>query len=305
MGFIPTLLGLGGNGANFQAQQANIQSPTTVQQANDAYALAQQQAQQQAQFAQQTGAVNGLGNQQNVYNQLQQVAQGQGPNPAQAELAQATGQNIASQAALAAGQRGAGANAGLIARQVGQQGGALQQQAAGQAATLQAQQSLGALNQLGGIAGQQVGQQQNALATANQAAQGLQGNVLQGISNQNNANVQMQGNVNSANAGVAQQNAKKQGDILSSLAGAAGTVLGLASGGAVPNGPKSHVTHYLNNYKDGGKVSGKPAVKGDSPKNDTVPAMLSPGEIVVPRTAAKDPKKAAAFARQVAMRGKK
>lgn len=40
-------------------------------------------------------------------------------------------------------------------------------------------------------------------------------------------------------------------------------------------------------FKTGGKVPGIPKVTGDSPKNDTVPAMLSPGEIVVPRTMAK------------------
>lgn len=35
--------------------------------------------------------------------------------------------------------------------------------------------------------------------------------------------------------------------------------------------------------KAGGKVPGKAAVSGDSYKNDTVPAMVSPGEIVLPR----------------------
>lgn len=41
------------------------------------------------------------------------------------------------------------------------------------------------------------------------------------------------------------------------------------------------------NMKDGGHVEGKAKVKGDSPKNDTVHAMLSPGEIVIPRSIAK------------------
>lgn len=46
----------------------------------------------------------------------------------------------------------------------------------------------------------------------------------------------------------------------------------------------------------GGKVPGKPKVKGDSPSNDTVHAKLSPGEIVVPRTvAAKSPEAIMAF----------
>jgi hypothetical protein len=55
----------------------------------------------------------------------------------------------------------------------------------------------------------------------------------------------------------------------------------------------------------GAKVPGTAKVDGDSEKNDTVPALLSPGEIVVPRSAAKDPEKAAAFAKSVAMRSKK
>ncbi len=55
-------------------------------------------------------------------------------------------------------------------------------------------------------------------------------------------------------------------------------------------------------FSKGGTVPGKPRVFGDSERNDTVPAMLSPGEIVVPRTKAHDPRAAAEFARQVAMR---
>lgn len=46
---------------------------------------------------------------------------------------------------------------------------------------------------------------------------------------------------------------------------------------------------------NGGKVSGKAKVKGDSVVNDTVPAMLSPGEIVIPRTATETPEDAHAF----------
>lgn len=52
----------------------------------------------------------------------------------------------------------------------------------------------------------------------------------------------------------------------------------------------------------GGKIGGKAAVKGDSYKNDNVPALLSPGEVVLPRhvTQAKDaPSKAAEFMRSI------
>ncbi|MDE2104855.1 MAG: hypothetical protein KGL39_46895, partial [Patescibacteria group bacterium] len=44
------------------------------------------------------------------------------------------------------------------------------------------------------------------------------------------------------------------------------------------------------NFKSGGPVPGIPQVQGNSPKNDTVPAMLSPGEVVLPRTVVQNPK---------------
>lgn len=42
-------------------------------------------------------------------------------------------------------------------------------------------------------------------------------------------------------------------------------------------------------YSHGGEIPGKAKVAGDSPENDTVPIMASPGEIVIPRTFAHDP----------------
>jgi hypothetical protein len=53
---------------------------------------------------------------------------------------------------------------------------------------------------------------------------------------------------------------------------------------------------------DGGAVPGKPKVFGDDEANDTVPAMLSPGEIVIPRSIATAPdadRKAADFVAHV------
>lgn len=121
----------------------------------------------------QTGAIGGLQNvlaaQQGTAGQLQGIANGTGPNPAQAALNQSTGQNIAAQAALMAGQRGAGSNVGLLARQVAQQGAATQQQAVGQGATMQAQQQLAAINAMTG--------QQQAMAGTNQALAGVGSNL--------------------------------------------------------------------------------------------------------------------------------
>jgi hypothetical protein len=41
-------------------------------------------------------------------------------------------------------------------------------------------------------------------------------------------------------------------------------------------------------FRKGGHVPGKAKVQGDSPKNDTVDAKLSPGEVVIPRSATSD-----------------
>jgi hypothetical protein len=57
---------------------------------------------------------------------------------------------------------------------------------------------------------------------------------------------------------------------------------------------------HVEDFRDGGKVPGDAPVAGDSPKNDIVPAQLSPDEIVIPRSKAANPAKAAEFAAEVA-----
>lgn len=69
-----------------------------------------------------------------------------------------------------------------------------------------------------------------------------------------------------------------------------GGMIGYAMGGQAnmqknyDNGPRSKAGHAFCNMKAGGKVEGQAQVVGDSERNDTVPAMLSPGEIVIPRS---------------------
>ena len=53
--------------------------------------------------------------------------------------------------------------------------------------------------------------------------------------------------------------------------------------------------------KLGGHVDGEAKVDGDSPENDTVPAMLSPGEIVIKRSKAENPDEAAKEAKRISM----
>ena len=252
MGGITSMLGLAGGaaGTGFAAPTTtNIQTPVTSGQATDQYGRVQSTQDQQQALVQALQAQNGIGNQSNVFNQLQGVANGTGPNPAQAQLAQATGANTANQAALMAGQRGSGANAGLMARQAAMQGGANQQNAAGQAATMQANQSLGALGQMGQMAGQQVNQQMGQTQAANQGAMQEQSNLLNSIQGANTANVGMQSNINSANAQLAGGAQGMMGSAIGGLAGGAGK--GLMSAFMKAEGG---MIHALPQYADGGNI---------------------------------------------------
>jgi hypothetical protein len=254
------------NNSGFVAQAPNLIQPTTAAQTNAALAqsqgalgqqnlLAQALAAQggignqgqvfgmQNALAQQMGQSNGLGAQNAALQGYQNIANGTGPNVAQNMLNQATGQNIANQGAMMAGQRGAGANVGLMARQIGNQGANIQQQSAGQAALMQAQQQQAALGQMAGIGAQQAGQlqnQQNMMGNtaqqqiANQlnatgqygnAAQQQQGMLLNALQGQNALTTQAQSNANLTNQAMAAQNAKAQQGLAGGLLGMAGNAL--------------------------------------------------------------------------------
>jgi hypothetical protein len=227
-------LGGGASGTGISGPQGtNLINTTNAGQVNQAYNGAQNALGQQQSLLAALQAQNGLGNQSNVYGQLQGIAAGTGPNPAQTMLNQATGQNVANTAALQAGQRGASQNVGLIARQAGQQGAATQQQAVGQAATMQANQSLNAIGQAGSIANTQAANQIGSTQALNAAAQGEQANILGAGSNLNSANVGMQANMNSVNGQLANTGMQGQQNLIGGAIGGVGTALGLAKGGVV------------------------------------------------------------------------
>lgn len=331
MGSVGGMLGLAGGqgGTGFSTQNG-----TNGQQLQGAFNGQQAAMGNQNSLLSALQGQNGIGNQSQVYNQLQGVANGTGPNPAQAMLNQSTGQNVANQAALMAGQRGAGANVGLMARQAGQEGGALQQQAAGQGASMQAQQALGALGQAGQMAntmaGQQIGQ-----TNQNVSSQQNEQNILQGANSANNSNQTQMAN-------TALQGQQK---MVSGAINAAGGALGLAGGGQVPgaqsmfgqslmapkpmmaqggkvpamvspgerflkpNEAKAVAQGKVDPTQVGEKIPGQAQVKGDSYKNDTVKKNLDVGGIVLPRSIenSKNPsQEAAKFVRAyIAKKGKK
>jgi len=94
-------------------------------------------------------------------------------------------------------------------------------------------------------------------------AAGMWGNYLTGQQNMALSRDQMQAQKDIAHS---QQNTQ----LLGGLLGAGGAALGMMK-------------------YDGGLIPGRPAVNGNSPKNDTVPAMLSPGEIVLPLSVVNHP----------------
>lgn len=224
MGFIADLFS-----SSPEVQKANVQATATPEQLAQAQANTQNSMNQQNAFVNALQGQNGIQNQSNVYNQQQAIANGTGPNPAQAMLNQATGQNVANQAALMAGQRGTAGNAGMIARQAAMQGANAQQQAAGQGATMQANQSLAALGQMGNIAGQQVQNLGGANNAAAQTALGQQQNLIGGANATNQANVQNTENYNKAAQGGYESNSKKGGGMLGGILNAAGSVATMMS----------------------------------------------------------------------------
>lgn len=261
LGTVGAALGLNNN---FQADSANLTPGTDANQIATAYAntdegLRNQQGLANTLSPQATGAA---ANQNALAAQELAMSQGRGPNPALAQLQQQTGQNINSQAALQAGQRGASGNVGLMARQIGQQGAATQQQAVGQGATQAAQQQIAAQQNLANLSNQQVGQAGQAVTGYNTAAQNEQNIIQNANTSYNNAQVGMQSNVNNANAATAQGNQGMMGNILGTVGSAASALSGglFAKGGMVEK--EDHVKlaemnaaalkHGRENFADGG-----------------------------------------------------
>lgn len=255
-GLASSVSGLLGTQNNFSPTAAPITAGTNSTQLDNAYQGAQGALTNQNNLATTLApqAQQGVQNQNFLQNQYTQMAQGQGPNPAQAALNQNTGVNIAQQAALMAGQRGAGANPGLIAMQAAQQGANTQQQAVGQGATLQAQQQIAAQNNLSNLSANQINQAGTAITGQNTAQQNEQ-NALQGANTSyNNSNVSQQSNLNSVNAGVAQGNQQQNNNLIGGITGGLSAFGGGASSflGSLAHGGVVH------NYADGGPVMTPP-----------------------------------------------
>lgn len=242
MGFLGSMFG-GSRGMGYEVERA-----ASPEQAQQLYNQQQERLRQQQAFAQalQAQAPGAIAAQQQLLGQLRGQAMGTaGPSVAQRQLAQTTGENIAAQQALMAGQRGASANVGLMGRQAALAGSRAQQQAAGQAATLRAQEQLASQQALSSLTGQQMGQIAGAQQLGLQGVSAAQQNILNAIAQRN-----------AAQAGIEQQIAQGQGGFLQGLMGGAAMLAGkpMAEGGEVESedstskiGEKS----YWDKFKEG------------------------------------------------------
>jgi hypothetical protein len=221
---------------------------------------------------------NTINQQQSLANALQQQMQGGGPNLAETQLQAGTDRAIKQAAALGGAQRGL--SPGTAARQILQQQAGINQGSANEAAQLRQQQQLQAQGQLGNVLAQQG---QLGLGQV-----GALGNLQQA---QNALNLQQSLGTQGLNLQAQQANQQAANNFLPGILGGVGQA---AKGIA-----ELHDGGVAHDFRDGGQVPGEAEHAGDHPDNDTVPAMLSPGEVVVPRTlvkqAALDPDKVASF----------
>ncbi len=251
---------------NFQAATANITPGTDASQLQGTF-----EQQQGAQNQEQTATAPLVAGSQSAATQQNQLAQdytnqinGTGPNPAAAELNQATGQNIAQQAALAANTRGSSSNAGAIAANNAQQGAATQQNAVGTAATTEAEQQIAAEQNLQNLSATQASQAVGATSSLNQGVQSEQ-NILQNANTAaNNANVAMTSNANNTNLQAATANQQGATGLLGGIAnGASSLVSGIAS--LFEKGGTVKAPLYMKKMASGGSIHG--ADTGGAPKS--------------------------------------
>lgn len=256
---------------------------------------------------------NIAGQQQGLADILRARAEGRGgPSLAELQLQQTLEQNRAAQAgALAAAGRSM--NPAAAQRLLLQQGATMGQQAAGQGAILRAQEQLAAQTALGqqlagmrgaetagfGQAGQ-LGLGQEKLGVETQEAQKAR-ELDVALANQRaeQERQRLQQSQEESQVQSAQENRKAIGDVVKTtgkaigtgMTGGAGAALaGLADGGSVGQMLAGRLAQ---------KMSKGDLVKLDNKKNDVVPAMLSEGEAVIPRSIMMSPNPPAAAAKFV------
>lgn len=262
------------------------------------------------------GDTGGVEAQRAALANLQQQARGGLNDSDRASLYNALGQNAAQARAErgailqgAAGRGGANSGSALAAQLSAQQG---DQQAGADAAVNVAGQAANRAfqaNQAAGEAGSRldqgqfakqavVGHEQNAINEANAAAANRASEFNANAGNEA-SRFNIGNRIDSKKFLAALQQAQYDNKLREA---AARSGLSLAESGQdlsllgdVAGGVGQGVGTYFAKKAHGGKIDGSAPVPGDSEKNDIVPAMLSPGEVVIPRSALQSPEKVLAF----------
>lgn len=270
--------GFGGPGGSSQGVSP-IVNPTSQSQINSAYGGANSSMQAQQALLQAIQGQNGLANQSNSYNQLQGIANGTGPNPAQAQYQQNI-QGLAQQQAGALAST-KGISPALQARLISQQGSSAMQSAAGQGAANLATQQLGAINSAAGIAGTQASNQIGQTNANTQAQQAEQQALLGAQASANSANAGLQGNINSTNAGLAQTQMQGGQNLIGGVLNGVGSILAnggevaqaptifLGENGAPASGPQSKFGQFLKSASSAGSIS----QQNQASNNTQMPAL--------------------------------
>jgi len=277
MGMVSSLIGANDD---FKAKQAALQ---TSDYGNAINAAAKNGLMPTPGVVDNSQANQARGNQNKLVAALQAAASGQGPSLAQQQVQQATNNNVAAGASQIGSVRGM--NPAAQARLILQNTANQNQMAAGQSGIARTNEINTARGELGNVLAGQRGQDINQASTntqlgldtinANTSRLGVAG----GLQNSQNANaITSQNGANAIDADVAKTNAQTN-------AGIAGGLMGGVSG---------HIMGMLKKA-EGGVIPGHATVKGDSYANDKVPAILSPGEVVLPRSISKDGDKAKEF----------
>lgn len=277
--------------AQMKALQQIQQRATTGLTSGDRAALNQARSQSQgdtqskiAQIQQQAAQRGQAGMGSDLAAQLSAAQGGANEESAAADRLAMQSQSAAEQAAAQLGQMGSQmqqqefgqeyqkANAAdemnrfNVNNQIAQQQRNVQASNQGQAANLANAQN---------INNQNVGAQNNELANQQQRA------MEQWQANSNLAQIKAGKQTQTAgfDYGLGQGDAQAKQNMIGGAAQLGQSLYGAFAGGKYEGGE-------IQNFKNGGQVPGQANVPGDSPKNDTVHAMLSPNEIVVPRSLA-------------------
>jgi hypothetical protein len=245
-------------------------TPLLQQQENDYQAVAQEMTPLQKVLAGQLTDLydTGAGAMTGLIGQLQQQTQGNfgpGGSLAQQVLQQGLTKNLADVNSQLASQRGL--SPAIAARMAANKQAELGGQTTQQAGILGLQQQLEAQKQLGGLAS-------GAATLGSEGATKIGGQLTQA----DLESKRIQANIEQANQAAIAADKARTVQAVGYGAGALGQVGAAAL-------KKAH----------GGRINGTAPYDGDTLKNDVVPANLSPGEIVIPRSAAGSKKDAKSF----------